>query len=718
MTLISEQMVILKGTFPKIYEAIVISTLQKLELTEFIEVDVPLHTSARELPDERKKVFDLREKLSYVITMLCGNEKSPKIPSDEQIMLDGDSLETSIKFAEEVLEKREENAKILGKEITEVNRMLEDIRKAKDVFMEIKASELAMVMLGKQHNIKLNLPCYEGEGEFIINAVGIVDSSLAQRLEWRLKEVTEENCYVEITELDELNSIFLITYRKECEEKVKPVLREYLFKELELPPTLKLNLEEDPLETLRSEEEEEFKQKLEALEKERKEYWEQNRKELLAAYEAIEIEVERFSVTVIFRETGYSLTFWAWAPKNKVDYIQKVLKEVTEGTIVLEATSPTFEKKHFPTYFPSRKVSEPFQAVTKSYGPPGYTEFNPTPIMLFTFPLIFGLMFADVGHGLVLVIIGIIATRLRRQGFEGGEFTNYIVQAGELILLCGISAATFGVVFGSVFGLEDVIHPLWFSPFQEHGKIQIFAFKLDPVMAYLVLSFIIGIIHISSGLGLSLISAIRNHEHFEHIALPSFLIWGYIGGVSLVWRYGTEFGKWGEQLGPLPGPQVLYLVLIPIITLFVLFATHGVDSIMEVLERVLALLSNTISYARILALLMVHGILTHLFNDLGGFLGTTTGIGEGLGLIIGIILGCLIVIPLEGLLSFIHTIRLHYVEWFSKWYYGEGHEFEPFAYERLYTKIPEITIKPTPVIAPFIKRHRTDLLTTQTFSDL
>ena len=57
-------------------------------------------------------------------------------------------------------------------------------------------------------------------------------------------------------------------------------------------------------------------------------------------------------------------------------------------------------------------------------------------------------------------------------------------------------------------------------------------------------------------------------------------------------------------------------------------------------------------------------------------------------------MGCLIVIPLEGLLSFIHTLRLHFVEWFSKWYFGEGHVFEPFAFERLYTEVPEIIVKP------------------------
>ncbi|MFX0162248.1 MAG: V-type ATP synthase subunit I [Candidatus Hodarchaeota archaeon] len=711
MTLIPEQMVILKGTFPKLYESAVISNLQKLGLTEFIDVEAKAHTSVRKLTEERRKVYEARERLSYVIRTLRANYEDSQFSRGGRVRLEGDSLETTLKFAEEVLKKHEEIAKRLDKEIGEAKRILEDIGKAEEVFGQVHSSELAMMMLGRQHNVKLNQPSYESEGEYITASVGIVDGSLAQRLEWSLKEATDNRCYIEIAELDELNSVILVTHLRSEVEKVKPVLREHAFKELELPPSLRINLEEVPLETLRNEREN-LEQKLEVLEKERKEYWEQNGKELLAAQEVVEIEVERLAVSLIFRETEYSLTFWAWTPKSKVDYLQKVLKEVTGGKIIMEATVPTFEKKHFPTYLPSRKVSEPFQNITNSYGLPGYKEYNPTPIMLFTFPLIFGLMFADIGHGIILIAIGIYATRLRRRGYQGGEFANYIVQAGELILLCGISAVTFGLVFGSVFGREDVIHALWFSPFEglaivpgaeanggEH-YVDIFSFKLDPVMAFLVMSFIVGIIHISSGLMISFISAIRNQEHFEHKALPFFLLWAYIGGVSLVWRYGTQFGDWGAPLEPIPGAQFLYLVILPLVILSAIFAKHGVDGIMEVLERVLALLSNTISYARILALLMVHGVLTQLFNALGEGMGEAIGIGEIGGLYIGIIIGCLIVIPLEGLLSFIHTLRLHYVEWFSKWYFGEGHEFEPFVYERIYTEVSEIAVKP--VAAPAI----------------
>ncbi len=706
MTLIPEQMVILKGTFPKIYEPAVISNLQKLGLTEFIDVEAKAHTSARKLTEERKKVYDARERLSYIIRTLRADDEKPQVSREDRIKLEGDSLEKTLKFAEEVLGKHEEIAKRLDKETSKAKRILEDIVKAEEVFGQIHSSELAMMMLGRQHNVKLNQPSYESEGEYITASVGIVDSSLAHRLEWSLKEATDKRCYIEIAELDELNSVILTTYLRSEVEKVKPVLREHAFKELELPPSLRVNLEEAPLETLRNERET-LEQKLEVLEKERKEYWKQNGKELLAAQEAVEIEVERLAISLIFRETEYSLTFWAWTPKNKADYLQKVLKEVTDTKIILESTVPTFEKKHFPTYVPSRKVSEPFQGITNSYGLPGYKEFNPTPIMLFTFPLIFGLMFADIGHGIILIAIGIYATRLRRKGFQGGEFANYIVQGGELILLCGISAVTFGFVFGSVFGREDVIHALWFSPFEglaivpgaethgENPEVNIFGFEgQDPVMAFLILSFVVGIIHIISGLSISFITAGRNHENFEHKALPLFLLWAYIGGVSLVWQYGTEFGDWGSPLGPIPGPQVFWLVLLPLIILSGIFARHGIDGIMEVLERVLALLSNTISYARILALLMVHGVLTQLFNALGEGMGEAMGIGESNGLIIGIIMGCLIVIPLEGLLSFIHTLRLHYVEWFSKWYYGEGHEFEPFAYARIYTEVPEIAVKP------------------------
>ena len=96
MTFIPEQMIILKGTFPKIYESPVISSLQKIGLTEFIDVEAKAHTSARKLTDERKRIYEVRERLSFAVRTLRADYEETMIPQGERIKLDGDSLETTL----------------------------------------------------------------------------------------------------------------------------------------------------------------------------------------------------------------------------------------------------------------------------------------------------------------------------------------------------------------------------------------------------------------------------------------------------------------------------------------------------------------------------------------------------------------------------------------------------------------------------------------------
>ena len=339
-------------------------------------------------------------------------------------------------------------------------------------------------------------------------------------------------------------------------------------------------------------------------------------------------------------------------------------------------TSP-FQLHDPPTMVSHNRFVKPFEEITKLYGLPHYDELDPTPIIAITFPLIFGLMFGDIGHGLLLLIGGVTLGTLIKKG-------QAIKNVCWILAACGVGAIAAGLLFGEFFGIR-VFAPLWFSPF-------------DNVLMFLIFSLFVGVIQIVSGLVLELVDFLFKHNVVDAVLTSVPKIAFYVGAVYLVAVYQLNFGAWFR--GPILLAIVPFVVLVfgkPIVLAFARFSggaaqkAQGEENsfgqrVFESGDLVTRLLSNTISYTRILALLMAHWALILVVYTVAGLIGSASILTVILSGII-IVAGNIFVLALEGLIVFIHTMRLHFYEWFSKFYLGTGTPFAPFKQKFVYTEV-------------------------------
>jgi V/A-type H+-transporting ATPase subunit I len=311
----------------------------------------------------------------------------------------------------------------------------------------------------------------------------------------------------------------------------------------------------------------------------------------------------------------------------------------------------------------------PFEMITQLYGLPHYDELDPTPIIAVTFPLIFGLMFGDIGHGLIL--------------FLGGLSLSFMIKSREgwrvfcrILAACGLGSIFAGFLFGEAFG-KQILPPLWLDPF-------------DNVVMFLVFSVLVGASQIMIGFALNFINYAIKGEYVDAltVSLPKMIL--YVGAIYFLLKYALDFQSW------LSGP--IFFIIAALIFLFfgkpILLSVSKKgrfgpvlgERLFEGSELLLSLISNTMSYARILALLMAHWALltaTYAVSDLALAFPV---IGQPVQLLM-IVGGNIAVMAFEGLIVFIHTLRLHFYEWFSKFYEGTGTAFQPFKYQEKYVEI-------------------------------
>ncbi len=359
------------------------------------------------------------------------------------------------------------------------------------------------------------------------------------------------------------------------------------------------------------------------------------------------------------------------------------LSEIPEETEDLRDITPRIMKNFF--------LIRPFEAITKMYGTPNYSEIDPTPIIAFTFPILFGIMFGDIGHGLTLIISGFIGALLFRK--RKGNLSNF----SWIIFFCGWASFFIGFLYGEFFGH----HEFFFWNF-EHNPIIIPIFNiqlfnpLGNILSVFYFAIFIGIFHIVLGWFIQFLNYWKQHRKYLAFSDSLMKIFFLIGGSILIFTYGFNIDIW------LSLPYPILFVLIPGFLLILskplgkllkisylqeesIGGLLGEGSI-ETFDTLLSVMSNVLSYIRLLALSLAHIALLFAINEMGNLIQ-----GEGIGFdiikIIGLVFGNIIVILIEGLLVFINTMRLHFYEFFFKFFQGSGIEYFPFYLDNDYSII-------------------------------
>ena len=382
--------------------------------------------------------------------------------------------------------------------------------------------------------------------------------------------------------------------------------------------------------------------------------------------------------------------------KKFVALDEKVHSMLGEKAIVLQQSTEELDDP--PTKLGNNRFVKPFEELTKLYGLPHYNELDPTPFMAISFPILFGLMFGDFGHGLILFAGGLGLYLMLKK-------SSGIKNMAWIISMCGIAAMVAGLLYGEVFGKP--IHavfgfggPLWFDPFQPTSN----------VFQFLIFALYIGVAQIMLGVVLEMADFFLEHKASDAIFLSLPKIAFYAGAVFVISVYKLNIATWFQ--GPVLIIVIPFILMVVAKPAFVAVSnmsmmrsveTQGEDELAEAHEGaigqsifeggdlVIRLLSNSVSYSRILALLTAHWALLLVTYSLAALVGA--GIGGTAGLIVTaivIIVGNIFVLALEGLIVFIHSLRLHFYEWFSKFYKGTGTEFAPFKQNFVYT---DVTLK-------------------------
>ncbi|VVB51269.1 V-type ATPase 116kDa subunit family protein [uncultured archaeon] len=367
-----------------------------------------------------------------------------------------------------------------------------------------------------------------------------------------------------------------------------------------------------------------------------------------------------------------------WVPSKKAEAVEEAIKAATKKAYILRFEDPAKEEL-VPTSLDNPGFTKQFESITREFGLPYYGEVDPTLFIAFSFPLIFGMMYGDVGHGLIIALAGLFVRRR-----TGG------LNMGTVILLCGASSMVFGALYGSYFGKEDFIHGLLFSPLElvKEGKTK-------TVVGY---ALAVGVIQMGLGLVLSTVNRASNLG-LKNTALGSLgraLL--FVGVVSLITvLFGFPIPAF-TLVSAIPLPLIgLIGVVLPIglITLEeVIHASHHHPSLMglagaagngafEAADSMIMFLSNTISYSRIFILVLIHGLVSEVIFTIGKLVSAIPLVGAALNLAVVIGGTVALLLALEGLVVYIHTIRLHYYEWFTKFYTAGGIEFTPFTLRTL-----------------------------------
>jgi V/A-type H+-transporting ATPase subunit I len=369
--------------------------------------------------------------------------------------------------------------------------------------------------------------------------------------------------------------------------------------------------------------------------------------------------------------TESTCLFSGWVPKHETDNLVSALERRTGGRAIVEVVdaekliTEKGDKVDIPVLLKQPPFLKPFEMLVSAYGTPTYRAIDPTLFVGITFLVMFGMMFGDIGHGLVLLAGGLILAAKKPK----------LREAGKLGVYCGAASAVFGLLYGSLFGLENVVPALWVKP-------------LDSITDLFKVAIGFGIVVVTLGIVLNVINSVRTHAFWENFFDKSGPLVGvvYWAGIGIVIKYMMTDGG-------LPHPAIFYGLFLAPLAIFAVRApllklmgkrrrafsegvgTYVMESVVEIMEILMGYLANTVSFIRVAAFGLAHAGLFIAVFSLADIVRAKPGglVLSGLVLVFGNIL----IIALEGLVVTIQALRLEYYEFFGKFFKGLGSKYEP-----------------------------------------
>ncbi|MDF2531127.1 MAG: V-type ATPase kDa subunit [Clostridia bacterium] len=373
----------------------------------------------------------------------------------------------------------------------------------------------------------------------------------------------------------------------------------------------------------------------------------------------VEKKIEEIKSEIALGENLFFM--FGFVPMGEIDKFQSQVKCVFQDRVILVAADVENRKYGHspPTKLKNNILFKPFESLVEMYGIPTYNEKDPTPFFALSYMLLFGAMFGDVGQGFVIFALGLILKYIMKNNAFGGILSRL-----------GISSMIFGLLYGSVFGNEEIIEHLLIKP-------------MDNINTMLISAIVLGVVLINIGYIYSLINLYKRKDLEEGV-------FGREGVVGYLFFWTLILLAIDKVLNILGVPTWGYIVTLAVLLLLMVFkqplahmikgnkelyedspADYYIEAGFGVIETILSVLSNIISFIRVGAFALNHVGLYIAFATMAEMMNS-----HAAGVVV-LIVGNIVIIGLEGLIVFIQSLRLEYYELFSKYYSGYGIPYKP-----------------------------------------
>lgn len=571
------------------------------------------------------------------------NPSAPrKIPIEE---LDGEKL---LERVESVLKEVEHSTQHPSEQLEKVREDIINLQGVQQSILKLEQIEIDLTYIEETAITSVYL------GMTLTKNVEVIATELA--------ELTEQSLLFEHTPLNPTESLLIIVCLSQHASSVSNFLRRTGFEKIETGgytgrPKEALRTIQDRIEKLYEEEKQLIKEIIASSK--------QFRDNLCALRELLQIEKERADVHGNLALSGPLCLVEGWVSQKVTNKVSQEIESITDGHSVIKVAEPHNPDEKVPIILKNPPFFRHFEILTRMYSPPKYNEIDPTVLLGVTFLFFFAIMVTDALYGLITLILGVLMLR------GGGKYNETIKGFGVILTAGGITTIVAGAITGGWFG-DLAINYLGITSLK---KLMIIDPMVD-VLVFLIFAVAVGIVHLDLGIVLGIINDVKNREVKKAFTENFWLIL-----VQII--FALFYLK--SRVPPGTGTAFFLNILIGLIgisALFLLVLGHKGMFFFTLTGAI----GDTLSYARLMALGLCTAGIAMTVNILAKMTATVPIIGI-IFLLLILVVGHAFNWVIQIMGAFVHGIRLHYVEFFGRFYSGGGDEFTPFTIKREITEL-------------------------------
>jgi len=521
---------------------------------------------------------------------------------------------------------------IIEKIEQEIEKPVKELEKIEEKIIE---SESVKGLLALILNLEIDLKDV-GESDFLSTFLGSIPKEEVDTIRERLEELTKGNFYLGVRETSENKLVTLLICLKEQASMVLVNLRRINWEKIEIggqqgtPHEARDSINKRILALA------EEKTKKEAIVIDIAKRW---RNELEKYRELLVMERQREESQNKFAQMEHVVAIEGWVPENSAAQAAQEIEKVSDGACVVEISDPE-EKDDVPVLLKNPKFIRSFELLTRLYGMPTYNGVDPTLFLVPGFLLFFSIMLTDAMYGVIALVLGLLLVR------GGGRYNIFIKDAGIILSSAGVATIIIGALAGGWFGDVGLKVPAL-------KAMQIF----DPmvqVTTFLLIALIIGLTHVNVGVVINVWNRLKRRQAWKALTGNLWFLFAQPGLFFFLVGY--------KSVG------LLFIV----ISLILLFLGHKAMAMFQIT----GFMGDVLSYARLMALGLCTTGIAMTVNVLSDMLYAGSSIGIFFAIVVFFV-GHLFNFVINAMGSFVHGLRLHYVELFTKFFESGGTDFTP-----------------------------------------